>query len=666
MQYSQTLLDDIRAAVDIVDLVSRFVNLRKAGSHWKGLCPFHAEKTPSFTVNPQKGIFHCFGCGVGGDAFGFVMRQDRLSFPEAVRALAKSAGIALPEERGAQSGDSGREELLRVMDLAGRFFADTLWKPAGERARAYLGERGIDTGIASHSGLGSPPGGWGRWPTSLKGGKVPGGARFARGLAVAGENGAGASARSPGRLVADQAREAGGERAPAYLGEARVDHGIARHFGLGYAPEGWESLLTFMKGEKVSEEALIATGLAVARENRAGAYDRFRGRLLFPIRDLQGRVVAFGGRGFGDEQPKYLNSPETPLYTKGNLLYAADLARQTIQSENRALLVEGYVDCIMAHQHGFTGTVAALGTAFTPAQLALLRRYCDEVVTFFDADAAGQKAAARAEELLEPTGRGMAWAVNRSGAFEGAGALRVKVALLPAGHDPDTFLRTVGREAFTERIAAARSILSYSLDRALADPDGATGPRARTTAFARVALLLAKVADGDEAAALSREAAAKLRMDPTQLWIEAQRLQSSLRTPPAQSQPSPPASMPSVERELVALLLYSAEARGALLGLLGESDELGHASLRAIVDALKHRPDASAESLMPDLPTDEARSVLSSLLVVDRESVDARVSIGQFQRRLERSQRLRRAREVSQAIAETQAQTGVAAPMHAA
>ncbi len=586
MQYSQALLDDIRAAVDIVDLVSRFVNLRKAGSHWKGLCPFHSEKTPSFTVNPQKNIFHCFGCGVGGDAFGFVMRQDRLSFPEAVRALAKTAGIALPEERAAGRGDSGREELIRVMDLAGRLYADLLWKPAGERARAYLEQRGIDTGIA-------------------------------------------------------------------------------RHFGLGWAPEGWETLLTFMKGEKVPEEALIAAGLAVARENRAGAYDRFRGRLLFPIRDLQGRVVAFGGRGFGDEQPKYLNSPETPLYTKGNLLYAADLARTTIQSENRALLVEGYVDCIMAHQHGFTGTVAALGTAFTPAQLALLRRYCDEVITFFDADAAGQKAAARAEELLEPTGRSMAWAVNRSGAFEGAGTLRVKVALLPAGHDPDTFLRSVGREGFMERIAAARSILSYALDRALVDPDGATGPRARTTAFARVALLLAKVADGDEAAALSREAATKLGVDPTQLWIEAQRLQSSLRTPPPQAQPSAPVSTPPVERDLVTLLLHSDEARATLLGLLAEPDELGHASLRAIVEALRRRPDAPAESLMTDLPTDEARSVLSSLLVEDRESVDARVSIGQFQRRLERSLRLRRARELTQAIAETQAKTGVAAPMHA-
>src|SRR5437867_12482550 len=532
MQYPQTLLDDIRAAVDIVDLVSRFVNLRKAGAHWKGLCPFHAEKTPSFTVNPRKGIFHCFGCGVGGDAFGFLMRQDRLSFPEAVRALAKTTGIALPDERGGKGGDSGREELLRVMALAGRFYADTLGKPAGERARAYVGERGIETEIA-------------------------------------------------------------------------------RHFGLGYAPEGWESLLTFMKAERVAEEALVGAGLAVPRENRAGAYDRFRGRLLFPIRDLQGRVVAFGGRGFGDEQPKYLNSPETPLYTKGNLLYAADLARPTIQSENRALLVEGYVDCIMAHQHGLTGTVAALGTAFTPAQLALLRRYCDEVVTFFDADAAGQKAAARAEELLEPTGGGMAWAVNRSGAFEGGGAFRVKVALLPAGHDPDTFLRTSGAAAFTERVTAARSLLSYALDRAITDPDGATGVRARTSAFARVSLLLAKVADGEEAAALSREAAARLGVDATQLWIEAQRLQSSLRTPAVQTQSSPATSVPPVERDLVALLLHSPEARTPLLALLAEAEDLAHAALRAIVGALRRRPDASAESLMTDLETDEARSVLS-------------------------------------------------------
>ena len=579
--YSQAALDEIRAAVDIVDLISRFVNLKKAGQNWKGLCPFHMEKTPSFMVNPRKGIFHCFGCGVGGDAFGFLMRQDKLSFPEAVRALAKQAGVALPEDRGGDGGERGREELFRAMTLAWHFYVDQLSKAAGERARQYLDQRGIDSEVA-------------------------------------------------------------------------------RRFGLGLAPEGWDALASFMKSEKVTEDVLVAAGLAISREGGTGVYDRFRGRLLFAIRDLQGRVVAFGGRAFGDEQPKYLNSPETPLYTKGNLLYAADLARPAIQAKNRALLVEGYVDCLMAHQHGFTETVAALGTAFTPSQLGLLKRYCDEAVLFFDADAAGRKAAERAEELLEPTGSSMAWAVNRTGAIESSGALRLRVALLPAGHDPDTFLRERGAAAFEERIVAARSLLAYALDRAIADPDGATGPRARTNAFARAALMLAKVADAQEAALLSREAAQKLGVDATQLWIEAQRLQTALRRPAV---PVRAATPPSVERDLVALLLHSTEAREALLPMIVEAEELAHGPFRTIVAALRLRPTAPAESLMTDLAADEARGVLAALLVEEHAELDVRVSIEQFRRRLERSQRLRRAREVSQSIADVQAKSGAAAPL---
>src|SRR2546426_6740372 len=210
MQYPQTLLDDIRAAIDIVDLVSRFVNLRKAGTGWKGLCPFHAEKTPSFTVNPRKGIFHCFGCGVGGDAFGFLMRQDKLAFPEAVRALAKTAAIVLPEDSAPRAGDSGREELLRAMDLAARFYADALWGAGGARGREYLDRRGVD-------------------------------------------------------------------------GE------VARRFGLGYAPESWDALLGFMRSERIPAEALEKAGLVLSRQSGTGFYDRFRGRLIFAIRDLQGR-----------------------------------------------------------------------------------------------------------------------------------------------------------------------------------------------------------------------------------------------------------------------------------------------------------------------------------------------------------------------------------------
>ncbi|MBI3636608.1 MAG: DNA primase [Candidatus Rokubacteria bacterium] len=583
--YSPAVLDEIRAGVDIVDLVGRFVNIKKAGVNWKGLCPFHSEKTPSFMVNPRKGIFHCFGCGVGGDVFGFLMRQDKLSFPEAVRALAKQAGVSLPDDRGVAAGDSGREELFRVMNLAATFYAEALTTPGGERARRYFDERGIDPEVA-------------------------------------------------------------------------------RRFGLGYAPEGWDTLLTFMRGERVSEDALVTTGLAVQRENRGGVYDRFRGRLMFPIRDLQGRVVAFGGRAFGDEQPKYLNSPETPLYTKGNLLYAADVARAVMQEKNRALLVEGYVDCLMAHQYGFTETVAALGTAFTPAQLGLLRRYCEEVVTFFDADAAGEKAAERAAELLEPTGAGIAWSVNRAGAFESAGALRIKVALIPAGHDPDTFLRSQGAEAFAERIAAARGLLSYALDRTIRDPDGATGARAQANAFARVALMLAKVTDAQEAATLAREAGLRLGVDATQLWIEAQKLQNALRRPPpAAAKPAGGETLRATnrERDLVTFLVTSAEARTALLPLV-EVDEMSPGALRAIVQALQARPDAPAESLLVDIADEAARHLLAALLVEEREITDADTLIAQFRTHFERQQGLRRLRQAGRSIAEVQA-AGTGAPV---
>jgi DNA primase len=371
--YPLPLLEEIRSRVDLVDLVGQFVNLKRAGENWKALCPFHAEKTPSFMVNPKKGIFHCFGCGVGGDAFGFLMRQDRLSFPEAVRALAQRAGVALPSERPT-AADGQREALLKAMALAAEFYQDALWtRPEGEGARRYLDSRGVAVEMA-------------------------------------------------------------------------------RRFGLGYAPEGWDHLLAFMKGHAVSEEQLVQVGLVLPRQTGSGWYDRFRGRLLFPIRDVQGRVIAFGGRTMGTEEPKYLNSPETPLYVKGQTLYALDLAKPAIREKNRALIVEGYVDCLMAHQHGFSETVAALGTAFTSSQLALLRRYCDEVITFFDADAAGRKATQRAEELLEPTAEGLAWSVTRSGALGDPGGPRLKVALLPSGHDPDSFLRAEGATAFAERI----------------------------------------------------------------------------------------------------------------------------------------------------------------------------------------------------------------------
>ncbi|MEK7709157.1 MAG: DNA primase [candidate division NC10 bacterium] len=580
--FSPQLLEEIRARVDIVDLVGQFVNLKRAGENWKGLCPFHAEKTPSFMVHPKKGIFHCFGCGVGGDAFGFLMRQDRLQFPEAVRVLAERAGVALPTERRTE-GDGQREALFKTMALACEFYQDALWnRPEGEGARRYLDSRGV---------------------------------------------------------------------APD----------MARRFALGYAPEGWDHLLGFMKGRGVTEEQLVQVGLVLPRQTGSGFYDRFRGRLLFPIKDGQGRVVAFGGRAMGTEDPKYLNSPETPLYVKGQTLYALDLAKPQIRERNRALVVEGYVDCLMAHQHGFTECVAALGTAFTASQLGLLRRYCDEVITFFDADAAGKKATQRVEELLEPGTQGLAWAVNRTGTFGDGSALRLKVALLPSGHDPDSFLRKEGAQAFAQRIAESRSLLAYAVETAITE-ENATSTRGKATAFARVALILAKVTDSQEATELARDAALKLGVDPTQLWIEAQRLQGALRKPAPATAPAPAGvNLPAAERDLVSLLVQNGEARAALLPILEEED-ISHPGLRSVMGALKAAPQESPEALMPHLPGETERGLLAALLVEERTWPEQAPLIAEYQKRAEIRRRTRQIRQVTQAIAQAQASGDPALP----
>ena len=591
--FSASLLEEIRSRVDMVEMVGQFVNLKRAGENWKGLCPFHTEKTPSFTVHPKKGIFHCFGCGAGGDAFGFLMRQDRLAFPEAVRLLAQRAGVELPSERRPEAADGKIEALRQIMARAAKFYAEALWAPGGDKARRYLEGRGVDPEVA-------------------------------------------------------------------------------RRFGLGYAPEGWDHLLAFMRGQSVTEEELAQAGLVLPRQTGSGFYDRFRGRLLFSIRDGQGRVVAFGGRALGPEEPKYLNSPETPLYVKGQILYALDLAKGAMRERNRAIVVEGYLDCLMAHQHGFTETVAALGTAFTQAQLALLQRSADEIVAVFDADAAGQKAAARIDELMSGPAdlRSLGWSMARTGGFERAGHFPVKVAVLPPGHDPDSLLRSQGAEAFRSRVDEARSILSFVMAQALAEENLAS-PRGRATAHARVALVLSKVPNAEEATALAQQAARELGVDPTQLWIEAQQLQrarfsqgrgggaSGRATLPSTGAGWPPPNL--AERDLLSLLLQVEEARVSLLPGI-EDDDIAHPGLRALLAALREAPGSPAEALMTALPGDGERGLLAALLLEERNWSDVRQQIGELQRRYEIRRRKKRIRQVTQAIIEAQATGDPALP----
>jgi len=576
VSFSPELIDEIRTRVDLVDLVGAYVPLKRAGERWKGLCPFHQEKTPSFTVNPKLGIFHCFGCHVGGDAFEFLKRHDRLDFPEAVRLLAERTGVPLPSRTAPGPEPGAREALYRLLDWAARGFERWLWeREDAERARRYLAERGITTDVA-------------------------------------------------------------------------------QAFRLGYAPEGWDHLLGAARRDGFALEALVGAGLVLPRQSGTGHYDRFRGRLLFPIADSQGRVIAFGGRALapGDE-PKYLNSPETALYQKGQTLYALHRARDRMATTRRALLVEGYIDCLMAHQHAFTEAVAVLGTALTPHHLGLLRRYADEVLLFFDADRAGAEAARRAEELLEQSADPHWWALDRKREGLARGGPRLRVATLPAGHDPDTFLRQEGREAFEERCAAARPLLLYAIDRIFAEEDTA-GLRGKRTGMARVALLLAKVQDADEAIALGREAARRLGIDPSDLWTQAQRLQAAARRPVPPPAPAA-AAPPSFDRDLVQLCLQVDEARRTLADL-AEPQDVAHPPLREILLALRAHPGVAPDALVQRLPAEAARALLSRLLLEDRAWPEPVSDVVEdFRRRLERRRHLRQIREMSQAVARAEA-----------
>jgi DNA primase len=375
--FPQSFIDELKSHGDIVQVVQeRGVVLKRSGSSWKGLCPFHGEKTPSFHVY-DKGLFKCYGCGVGGDVIKFVELYDKVTFPEAVRQLAARAGVPVPEGEGAkQDADEQRERetLLRAHDVAAEWFRQQLATPAGAVARRQLAERGL-------------------------------------------------SAETIEKM------------------------------GIGYAPAAREALKARLLKDGFTLPVLLRSGLLVQRDEGA-PIDRFRNRLMIPIHRDNGAVVAFGGRAMDPGQvPKYLNSPETPIYTKGRTLYGLHLSKSAISKARFAVMVEGYFDVGQCLQAGIANVVASSGTALTPAQSKLLKRFASTVVLSFDPDAAGQGAAARSSELLVSEG------------------FRVAVAMLPAGDDPDNFIRKHGGAAYQDKLRNSRPYLEYLLDRAAAEYD---------------------------------------------------------------------------------------------------------------------------------------------------------------------------------------------------
>ena len=379
MRYPQTFIDDLRRQADIVRVVQDYVSLKKKGANWMACCPFHKEKTPSFSVSPAKEIFYCFGCHKGGSVFNFVMEMERVSFPEAIRIVAEKSGVALPRLVEDSRFEASRQEADDIVQL--NKWALEWWEQQLERGSAE--------------------------------------ARVAQ----------------------------------EYLLKREITDETRKTFGLGYAPDSWDALSAHLKRKGASQLQIDGSGLVVKKEE-GGSYDRFRGRLIFPVLDIQGRPIAFGGRTLKpDEDAKYINSPETAAYTKGRNLFGLNLARDEIRRLGYAVLVEGFLDLIIPYQFGIRNAVASLGTALTPEQVKLLARFARKVVVNYDGDRPGVQAAKRAIEILL------------------AEDLEVKVLVLPDNADPDEFIRKFGANEYQRQRGEAQPHIQFVIDQAVRDRD---------------------------------------------------------------------------------------------------------------------------------------------------------------------------------------------------
>ncbi len=505
-------LQAIRDRTSIVEVISAFVSLKKQGRNHLGLCPFHGEKTPSFTVSEERGLFHCFGCGESGTVFSFVMKMERLEFPDAVAQLAARAGVAMPADGADDPAARRRQELYDANTRAEQVFRAALASPAGAAARRYLAERGV------------------------------------------------------------------------------ADATIER-YGLGFAPATGSALAGELERQQVPREVALQAGLLGQRDD-GRVYDRFRGRLMFPIRDRRGRTIAFGGRTLGDDQPKYLNSPETPLFRKGEGLYGVAEARDAIQRESRAVLVEGYMDALLLVQEGIGYAVATLGTALSTAQLRVLQPLGGDqlaVFFFFDGDRAGRQAAVRAFAICAEAG---VWG---------------RAAFLPDGFDPDTYTRQHGAAATRVLLDAAPSLLDFYFDTVL--PPGAPLPQ-RTKVADEVARVLVRVENEMQLAQLVRQAAARLGL-PEDVFRRARgAAPSPTRAPATPVGAAGEQAWPIEERMLIEIMAADpavaawvvargtlARLRAADLAAAGERIAAAAVAGRPLADVIEALPDALARRL---------------------------------------------------------------------
>lgn len=529
-RYGQNAIEEVRSRADIVEIIGAHVRLRRTGRNFTGLCPFHDEKTPSFSVSAERGFFHCFGCGAGGTVFDFVMRIEGLTFPEALQSLARRCGVTLPAPEGGPGDIAAvgeRDKLIAANQVAADFYAHVLWNtPDGSLGREYLTSRGITVETA-------------------------------------------------------------------------------RAFMLGWAPARPANLAGALHKRGITDAGL-KLGLLKRDADAATARDLFRARLMFPIRDAQGRVIAFGGRVLDDRLPKYINSPESPLYSKARNVYGLSEARQAIAKADRAIIVEGYFDVIALWQAGFKETVASLGTALTVEQLRLLGRYTKNLVACFDGDAAGRKASIRALEVFLEAG------------------LLGRGAFIPPGFDPDTLVRERGAQAVNEIVESSKLLIDYFFEEEQGRVYGPSGSAHLLPDVAqRIAQKLKLISDKLQFDLLVRKAVSLLGFGPT----EERTLRDIGRTP-LHGRAQPGSNVGAVNTRLGVAPNGAAQAELGLLALALRWPDLrprigAHirsvqgGRLRPLIEQVcaSDEPPASLEIVVMERLAEDERAQMSALMV---------------------------------------------------
>ena len=525
LKYSipESIIDEVRDRTNIVEVISQVVSLKKVGKNFKGLCPFHSEKTPSFTVSAEKRIYHCFGCGAGGNVFKFVMEVQNISFVDAVRQFAENAGVPIPNANKGNLNDpkyQEREALKKANELAANYFL-SLFKDSkkGLVARNYLKGR-------------------------------------------------------------------------HFTGE------ILDQYKIGWAIPEWQGLTHHLqKTSNLSRKTVLQSGLVIEKEQGSNVYDRFRGRVIFPIQDAHGSVIGFGGRAITDsDNPKYLNSPETPLYQKSQVLFGMNLAKQAIRKEGLAILVEGYLDQMRATQHGVLNTVATCGTALTAKQAAILRNYASSVVMVFDSDNAGREAADKGFGVLQENG------------------LQVKIVYLPEGQDPDSYIYENGAEKFLEKIKTAKPYLESYIDGVIIRKNG-NSPSELAKMANQVVPMLRKVQNLVERNSLIEYFSSEAKIDDTSFLMELKKSFSKNQSR-VEVFETKIDSVLRLERHLVQLILSDKETAQKVLQAVNLED-FSSATLKAIAITCsqKIQEDESLEidKLIDNTDNPEAKDLLTQL-----------------------------------------------------